>query len=178
MYVIFKTKKLYSLDRKLGRTVFVLQIRTVGIEVYSWNLLIFCFLRSILLLMLLMIIYCIVGSRTAEMIKGFGIIYPFAVENIFLQLMNKIYLFLVMNPIPLLIISFCCITYVLCSLAAADILLWRNKRSTAVVLGAGTALWFFFECLEYHMITLVCHLMILALGGLFLWSNASVFIHK
>ncbi|KAJ1384971.1 Reticulon [Sesbania bispinosa] len=60
----------------------------------------------------------------------------------------------------------------------ADIFLWRNKRSTGIVLGAGTALWVFFELLEYHFLTLVCHLLILALAALFLWSNASVFIHK
>ncbi|MED6122178.1 Reticulon-like protein [Stylosanthes scabra] len=31
---------------------------------------------------------------------------------------------------------------------AADIFLWRNKRSSAMVLGAGTLLWFFFESME------------------------------
>lgn len=60
----------------------------------------------------------------------------------------------------------------------ADILLWRNKRSSAIAVGAGTALWLFFELLEYHLITLVCHLLIVSLAALFLWSNASVFIHK
>ncbi|CAK8573436.1 unnamed protein product [Lathyrus sativus] len=60
----------------------------------------------------------------------------------------------------------------------ADILLWRNKRCTGMALGAGTALWVFFELMQYHLITLICHLMILSLGALFLWSNASVFIHK
>ncbi|KAL2324582.1 hypothetical protein Fmac_023640 [Flemingia macrophylla] len=60
----------------------------------------------------------------------------------------------------------------------ADILLWRNKRSTGIVLGAGTAFWVFFELMEYHLITFLCHLLILALAALFLWSNASVFIHK
>ncbi|XP_020210169.1 reticulon-like protein B1 [Cajanus cajan] len=60
----------------------------------------------------------------------------------------------------------------------ADILLWRNKRSTGIVLGAGTAFWVFFELMEYHLITFLCHLMILSLAALFLWSNASVFIHK
>lgn len=61
---------------------------------------------------------------------------------------------------------------------SADIFLWRNKRSSAIVLGAGTALWLFFELLEYHLITLVCHLLIVSLAVVFLWSNASVFIHK
>ncbi|XP_027364147.1 reticulon-like protein B1 [Abrus precatorius] len=60
----------------------------------------------------------------------------------------------------------------------ADILLWRNKRTTGIVLGAGTAFWFFFELMDYHLITFVCHLLILTLAALFLWSNASVFIHK
>lgn len=60
----------------------------------------------------------------------------------------------------------------------ADILLWRNKKCTGIALGAGTALWVFFELMQYNLITLVCHLLILSLAALFLWSNASVFIHK
>ncbi|XP_058209444.1 reticulon-like protein B1 isoform X1 [Rhododendron vialii] len=60
----------------------------------------------------------------------------------------------------------------------ADIFLWRNKKISAGVLGAATALWVLFELLEYHLLTLVCHLLILALAILFLWSNASKFIKK
>ncbi|KAK7391311.1 hypothetical protein VNO78_19725 [Psophocarpus tetragonolobus] len=60
----------------------------------------------------------------------------------------------------------------------ADILLWRNRRSTAIVLGACTAFWIFFELMDYHLITFICHSLILSLAALFLWSNASVFIHK
>ncbi|CAJ1976996.1 unnamed protein product [Sphenostylis stenocarpa] len=60
----------------------------------------------------------------------------------------------------------------------ADILLWRNRRSTGIVVGAGTVFWVFFEMMEYHLITFICHLLILSLAALFLWSNASVFIHK
>ncbi|KAE9462388.1 hypothetical protein C3L33_05704, partial [Rhododendron williamsianum] len=61
---------------------------------------------------------------------------------------------------------------------AADIFLWRNKKISAGVLGAATAMWVLFELLEYHLLTLVCHLLILALAILFLWSNASKFINK
>ncbi|RZB51793.1 Reticulon-like protein B1, partial [Glycine soja] len=32
--------------------------------------------------------------------------------------------------------------------------------------------------LEYHLLTLVCHILILLLAVLFLWSNAHTFIHK
>ncbi|GMI99641.1 reticulon 2, VIRB2-interacting protein 2, Reticulan like protein B2 [Hibiscus trionum] len=60
----------------------------------------------------------------------------------------------------------------------ADILLWRNKRVSANVLGGVTVFWFLFEVLDYHLITLVCHILILSLSVLFLWSNASNFINN
>ncbi|XVF53500.1 hypothetical protein PTKIN_Ptkin05aG0104100 [Pterospermum kingtungense] len=60
----------------------------------------------------------------------------------------------------------------------ADILLWRNKKISGTVLGSATALWVLFEMLAYHLITLLCHIMILALSFLFLWSNASNFINR
>ncbi|XVE64306.1 hypothetical protein DITRI_Ditri07aG0090500 [Diplodiscus trichospermus] len=60
----------------------------------------------------------------------------------------------------------------------ADVLLWRNKKTSGNVLGGATALWVLFEMLEYHLITLVCHILILSLAILFLWSNASNFINK
>jgi len=60
----------------------------------------------------------------------------------------------------------------------ADIFLWRNKKISAGVLGFATAIWVLFELLEYHLLTLVCHVLILALAVLFLWSNASTFINK
>ncbi|XP_022853756.1 reticulon-like protein B2 [Olea europaea var. sylvestris] len=60
----------------------------------------------------------------------------------------------------------------------ADIFLWRDKKISAGVLGIATTIWVFFELLEYHLLTLVCHILILALAILFLWSNASSFINK
>ncbi|XWS50428.1 hypothetical protein CRYUN_Cryun12cG0086900 [Craigia yunnanensis] len=60
----------------------------------------------------------------------------------------------------------------------ADVLLWRNKRISGSVLGGATALWVLFEMLEYHLISLVCHILILSLAILFLWSNASNFINR
>ncbi|GAV72720.1 Reticulon domain-containing protein [Cephalotus follicularis] len=60
----------------------------------------------------------------------------------------------------------------------ADVLLWRNKKTSAGVLGVSTAMWVLFELLEYHLITLVCHISIFSLAILFLWSNASTFINK
>lgn len=60
----------------------------------------------------------------------------------------------------------------------ADVVLWRNKKISAGVLGGATAVWILFELLEYHLLTLVCHCSILALAILFLWSNATTFINK
>ncbi|CAM8990485.1 unnamed protein product [Rhodiola kirilowii] len=60
----------------------------------------------------------------------------------------------------------------------ADIFLWRDKKASGSVLGGITAVYVLFELLEYHLLTLVCHLAILALAVSFLWSNASTFITK
>ncbi|KAK9724702.1 hypothetical protein RND81_05G093200 [Saponaria officinalis] len=60
----------------------------------------------------------------------------------------------------------------------ADIFLWRNKKISGTVLSVATVIWFLFELLEYHLLTLVCHILIFTLAVLFLWSNASTFINK
>ncbi|CAN8274135.1 unnamed protein product [Cochlearia groenlandica] len=60
----------------------------------------------------------------------------------------------------------------------ADIFMWKNKKVSGGVLGAATALWVLFELMEYHLLTLICHAMIVALAVLFLWSNATMFINK
>ncbi|KAK6285721.1 hypothetical protein POUND7_011900 [Theobroma cacao] len=60
----------------------------------------------------------------------------------------------------------------------ADVFLWRNKKISAGVLGGATAIWVLFELIEYNLLTLVCHISILSLALMFLWSNAHTFIHK
>ncbi|CAL9149493.1 unnamed protein product [Musa hybrid cultivar] len=60
----------------------------------------------------------------------------------------------------------------------ADVFLWKNKKASAIVLGGATAIWVLFELMEYHLLTLVCHCLILSLAILFLWSNATTFINK
>ncbi|XP_071711535.1 reticulon-like protein B3 [Rutidosis leptorrhynchoides] len=61
---------------------------------------------------------------------------------------------------------------------AADIFLWKDKKVTAGVVGFATLIWVLFELVEYHLLTLICHTLILALAVLFLWSNAASFINK
>ena len=60
----------------------------------------------------------------------------------------------------------------------ADLFLWRDKRVSGGVLAGATAIWLLFEVMEYHLLTLVCHCLIISLAILFLWSNASTFINK
>ncbi|XP_057780385.1 reticulon-like protein B5 [Salvia miltiorrhiza] len=60
----------------------------------------------------------------------------------------------------------------------ADVFLWRNKKISASLLGVATAVWVLFEIVEYHLLTLICHVAILVLSLSFLWSNASVFVNK
>lgn len=62
--------------------------------------------------------------------------------------------------------------------AAANVFLWRDKKISGGLLVGATAIWVLFELFEYHLLTLVCHGLILALAILFLWSNASSFIKK
>ncbi|MQL71807.1 hypothetical protein Taro_004126, partial [Colocasia esculenta] len=62
--------------------------------------------------------------------------------------------------------------------AAADVFLWRDKKFTAGVLGGATAIWVLFELLEYHLLTLVCHILIISLAIIFLWANATKFVTK
>ncbi|XP_057470149.1 reticulon-like protein B3 [Actinidia eriantha] len=57
----------------------------------------------------------------------------------------------------------------------ADVLLSRDKKVSGGVLGVATAL---FELLEYHLLTLACHILIFALAILFVWSNASTIISR
>ncbi|XP_042480687.1 reticulon-like protein B2 [Macadamia integrifolia] len=60
----------------------------------------------------------------------------------------------------------------------ADMFLWRNKKNTGTALGGATLIWILFELLDYHLLTLICHGLILSLAILFVWSNATTFIHK
>ncbi|KAL5570922.1 hypothetical protein UlMin_020519 [Ulmus minor] len=49
---------------------------------------------------------------------------------------------------------------------------------SAGFLGGAMAAWVFFELLEYHLLTLVCYMLIGALAIFFLYCNAHTFIYK
>jgi hypothetical protein len=58
------------------------------------------------------------------------------------------------------------------------VLLWKDKKTSAVVIGGATLLWVLFEVLDYHLLTLISHVMIGVLAILFLWSKATTLIKK
>ncbi|KAK6788277.1 hypothetical protein RDI58_016802 [Solanum bulbocastanum] len=60
----------------------------------------------------------------------------------------------------------------------ADILLWRKKKISGGLLAGATVIWFLFECSGYHLLTLICHSLIVSLAILFFWSNLSLFVNK
>lgn len=60
----------------------------------------------------------------------------------------------------------------------AEIILWRDHKVSAGVLGFATAVWVLFELLEYRLVTLVSHTLIFAVVISFLLSNTSAFVNK
>lgn len=58
-------------------------------------------------------------------------------------------------------------------LAAADVLLWRNKKISSSVLAVATLLWVFFEWLDYHLLTIVSFAVVLGMAAQFGWSMFS-----
>ncbi|CAN6281108.1 unnamed protein product [Urochloa humidicola] len=56
---------------------------------------------------------------------------------------------------------------------AADVLLWRNKKISSSVLALATAIWVFFEWLDYHFLTIISFALVLGMVVQFVWSNFS-----
>eukprot|EP00252_Welwitschia_mirabilis_P026023 TRINITY_DN8338_c0_g1_i6.p1 TRINITY_DN8338_c0_g1~~TRINITY_DN8338_c0_g1_i6.p1 ORF type:complete len:155 (-),score=39.69 TRINITY_DN8338_c0_g1_i6:876-1340(-) len=61
---------------------------------------------------------------------------------------------------------------------AADVMLWRNKQLSASFLLGATLIWILFEVWGYHLLTLCCHVLMLGVTGLFIWSTAASFLNK
>ncbi|XP_066364708.1 reticulon-like protein B9 [Miscanthus floridulus] len=55
----------------------------------------------------------------------------------------------------------------------SDVLLWRNRNLSAGILAGATLVWFLFDVVEYNIVTLLCHIALLGMLLLFIWSNAA-----
>ncbi|XP_024318067.1 reticulon-like protein B2 isoform X1 [Brachypodium distachyon] len=60
----------------------------------------------------------------------------------------------------------------------ADVLMWKDKKMSAAVIGGATVIWVLFEVVEYNFLPLVSHVLIGTLAIVFLWSKATIFIKK
>ncbi|CAL1381349.1 unnamed protein product [Linum trigynum] len=59
----------------------------------------------------------------------------------------------------------------------ADLILWRNKQLSGSIFGGVTFVWLCFEWTGYHLVTFLCHSLILILATLFLSANLAAFIN-
>lgn len=75
-------------------------------------------------------------------------------------------------------LNFCCLMKNESFVTVADVFLWRDKKLSGGILGGATVMWFLFEYLECHLLTLVAYSLIVGIAALFLWSNALAFINK
>ncbi|KAF0926552.1 hypothetical protein E2562_026040 [Oryza meyeriana var. granulata] len=55
----------------------------------------------------------------------------------------------------------------------ADIMLWRDRNLSAGILAGATLIWFLFDVVEYNLVTLLCHIALLGMLLIFIWSNAA-----
>ncbi|ONK61735.1 uncharacterized protein A4U43_C08F33030 [Asparagus officinalis] len=61
---------------------------------------------------------------------------------------------------------------------AADVVLWRNKQMTGGIVVGVTTLWLLFEGMDYHLLTFICHCLILSLLLLFFGSYAAPLVNR
>ncbi|XP_074568989.1 reticulon-like protein B5 [Curcuma longa] len=61
---------------------------------------------------------------------------------------------------------------------SADVILWRNKQLSGSILAGVTIIWLLFEWIGYHLLTFICHFLILLLAVCFLWSKAASFFNR
>lgn len=50
-------------------------------------------------------------------------------------------------------------------------MLWKNKKESAAMVAGMSGVWLMVEVLDYHLITLICHLLIILMLLLFLWKK-------
>ncbi|KAF4363152.1 hypothetical protein F8388_009774 [Cannabis sativa] len=58
---------------------------------------------------------------------------------------------------------------------AADVILWRNKETSACVLAGATVVWLLTEWIGYQFFTLFCNTLLITFTLLFLWSNLATY---
>ncbi|MQL79842.1 hypothetical protein Taro_012295 [Colocasia esculenta] len=60
----------------------------------------------------------------------------------------------------------------------ADVLLWKDKRLSGVVLATATAVWLLLEVAEYSLLSLLCHISITAMLFVFIGCNGAALVGR
>lgn len=60
----------------------------------------------------------------------------------------------------------------------ADVILWRKKYVSAGILIGATLAWILLERSGYTLLSIISNVLLLLIVGLFIWANATAFIHK
>lgn len=55
--------------------------------------------------------------------------------------------------------------------ALADLALWKKPQLSGAVLGAATVVFYVFKYLQYTVLSLVAHLLLVAVVGCFVWTS-------
>ncbi|CAL9058452.1 reticulon-like protein B2 [Musa acuminata AAA Group] len=61
---------------------------------------------------------------------------------------------------------------------SADIILWRNMQLSGSIFAGVTVIWLLFVWMGYHLLTFICHFLILLLAISFLWINGASFVNR
>ncbi|KAG7013004.1 Reticulon-like protein B9, partial [Cucurbita argyrosperma subsp. argyrosperma] len=69
------------------------------------------------------------------------------------------------------------LSYCLMSINLAELMLWKKKRESAVMLAGISGVWLLLEVLDYHFVTLLCYLLIITMLLLFSWNKLALLIN-
>ncbi|KAI5076307.1 hypothetical protein GOP47_0008372 [Adiantum capillus-veneris] len=61
---------------------------------------------------------------------------------------------------------------------SADVILWRRKYMSAGILVGTTLAWILLEHSGFSLLTIVSDVLLILIGGLFVWANAATLVHK
>ncbi|MCO5580890.1 hypothetical protein L7F22_034762 [Adiantum nelumboides] len=61
---------------------------------------------------------------------------------------------------------------------SADVILWRNKYASAGILVGTTLAWILLEHSGFSLLTIVSDVLLILIGGLFVWANAATLFNK
>ena len=62
--------------------------------------------------------------------------------------------------------------------AVADVLLWKEWKTSLAIAASVTLLWFAFEISSFTIVTLIADLLMVAISVTFVWAQVASFLNK